>query len=315
MTEAVIELGRGRMLLDLDFRDTEGLVASYLLPGAEGWMLVETGPTSSLEHLRRGLARAGIAPEEVRQVLVSHIHLDHAGGLGAVARWLPHATMYAHRAGVAHLVDPTRLVASARRAWGASADPIWGAIVPVPPDRLVALEGGERLPLRDGALEVLATPGHARHHLAFLDGPSRALLTGDAAGVRLVGQASARPAVPPPDLDLAALFDSLDRMRAVGPEQLWYTHFGPVAGGAELLAEYRREVERWRDVALRSARERPDVEYIAAALRSAEEVRDRAEPRVPQPRARGELVSSYAMAAQGLLRYFRTHGELPAEGP
>ncbi len=305
------ELGEGRLLLDLGFRDHEGLVASYLLPQEEGFTLVETGPTTCREPLRAGLASAGIDPTEIRRVLVTHIHLDHAGGLGAAARMFPNARLYVHEAGVAHMVDPSRLIASARRAWGAAADPLWGPIEAVPAARIEALRGGERLSLRGGALEVLATPGHARHHLAFFDERLRALLTGDAAGVHLEGSWRARPAVPPPDLDLEALFASLDAMAHLAPRQILYSHFGPAGGAVEALRSHRRAVEEWRDAALAAAREDPSPAHVARAIRSQEEAAAAAAGGRAAGEDPGELVSGYDLAAQGLLRYFRTRGEIP----
>ncbi len=309
------ELGNGRLMVDLGFRDTEGLIASYLLPAEDGWAIVETGPTTVREHFLEGLAAAGVSPAEVRHVLVTHIHLDHSGGLGALADLLPNARLYAHRAGVPHLVDPSRLVASARRAWGAAADPLWGTILPVPADRLVPLDGGEHLPLRGGRLEVLATPGHARHHLSYLDTGTRALMTGDSAGVHLQGEGVARPAIPPPDLDLAQLFASIDRMAEVEPSSLWYAHFGPTPDPRRALSEYRRTVEAWRDVALRAGRERPDARYLAEALEAYDRAHAGPAASEAELRRKVSLVSSYELAAQGLLRYFQTHGDLPATGP
>ncbi len=301
----VLELGDDRRLLDLDFRDTEGLVAAYLLPEPDGWALVETGPTSCREALLRAVAAAGVDPNEIRHVLVTHIHLDHAGGLGAVADDFPNARLLAHEVGIPHLIDPTRLVAGARRAWGEASDRLWGPVAAVPAGRLQALRGGESIPLRAGTLTVLATPGHAKHHLAFFDSRLRALFTGDAAGVRLERSATIRPAVPPPDLDLDRLFDSLDRMRALEPRTLLLSHFGPTPDGAADLERYRRIVERWRDAALEVARDDPSVTAIAARLRELDpEGRDPADTPVA-------LISGYELAAQGLLRYFRTHGDLP----
>lgn len=300
----VLDLGEDRRLLDLDFRDSEGLIAAYLLPEPDGWALVETGPTSCREHLLRGVEAAGVDRQEVRHVLVTHIHLDHAGGLGAVADAFPHARLMAHEAGVPHLVDPARLVAGARRAWGEASDRLWGPVAAVAPDRLDPLRGGETLPLRGGTLRVLATPGHARHHLAFFDSRLGAVLTGDAAGVRLERASSVRPAVPPPDLDLGQLFTSLDVMRSLEPRTLLLSHFGPTPGGAADLELYRRTVERWRDVALAAARADPSVEAIAARLRELDP-----EPEGPG-RAAASWISGYDLAAQGLLRYFRTHGDL-----
>ena len=264
----VRELGQGRLLVDLDFRDTEGLVASYLLPQEGGWTLVETGPSTCREALLAGVARAGVSPHEVRRVFVTHIHLDHAGGMGAVVDAFPRATFYAHELGVPHLVDPSRLVASARRAWGAASDQLWGPIAPVPTDRIVALRGGERFPLLHGELQVLATPGHAKHHLAFFDTALRGIFTGDGAGVRLEHSSHLRPAVPPPDMDLEQLFASLDVMRGTDPKVVLFSHFGPSPDGAADLVRYRTVVEQWRDVALAAARERADAEFVTERLKA-----------------------------------------------
>jgi glyoxylase-like metal-dependent hydrolase (beta-lactamase superfamily II) len=302
------ELGSDRFQLDLDFRDVEGLIASYLLPGPDGWTLVETGPSSCRERLVAGVGAAGIDPREVDKILVTHIHLDHAGGLGYAAELFPRATLYVHREGVAHMQDPSKLIASARRAWGEAADPLWGTILPVPPTRLVALSGGERLPLKDGNLIVVDTPGHAKHHLAFYDEPTRGLLTGDAAGVHLPDIDRVRPALPPPDLDLDALLASVDRMRQLDPARLLYTHFGPRREGVRALQEYPPLVLRWRDVALTAAREDPSVEHVAEALQRSEwDQRGSSRP----VDDRTDLISGMSLAAQGLLRYFRTRGLIP----
>ncbi|MGA8605080.1 MAG: MBL fold metallo-hydrolase [Thermoplasmata archaeon] len=300
----VLELGQGRQLLDLDFRDTEGLVASYLLPQEGGWTLVETGPSTCREALLAGVARAGVSPEEVRRVFVTHIHLDHAGGMGALVGMFPNATFYAHALGVPHLVDPTRLVASARRAWGAASDRLWGTIVAVPAPRIVSLEGGERFPLDHGELQVLATPGHAKHHLAFFDTALRGIFTGDGAGVRLEHSSHLRPAVPPPDLDLEQLFASLEVMRQTEPKLVLFSHFGPSPDGAEDLLRYRTIVEQWRDVALVAAREKADADFITGRLKAY----DAASAAASDPTDRESIISGYELAAQGFLRYFETHG-------
>lgn len=308
MSQPVVrELGQGRQILDLDFRDTEGLVAAYLVPEEEGFSLIETGPSTCRDALLAGLGRAGVAPEEVRHVFVTHIHLDHSGGMGAVVASLPNATFYAHEAGIPHLLDPSRLIASARRAWGAAADPLWGTIVPVPAPRLVPLHGGERFPVRGGELSVLATPGHARHHVAFFDSAIRGIYTGDGAGVRLEHSARVRPAVPPPDLDLEALFSSLEAMRRTDPRLVLFSHFGPSPDGAADLVRYRTLVEQWRDVALEAARERPDPAFVTERLRRFDEETLAG----AHPDDRELLMSGYELAAQGFLRYFETHGLIP----
>jgi len=310
----VLELGKSRRMIDLDFRDTEGLVAAYLVPQEGGWTLVETGPTTCREFLLKGLAAAGVEPSEVRRVFVTHIHLDHAGGVGALMDKLPHATFYAHELGVPHLVDPTRLIASARRAWGAAADPLWGPIVPVEPSRIVALRGGESFPVTGGEFRIVATPGHARHHLAFFDSGTRAVFTGDGAGVRLEGSWRARPAIPPPDLDLDQLYSSVEEMRRLDPTIVLYSHFGPAPGGPKDLAEYRGIVQEWRDVALEAARENPDTEFVASRLRAHEEGRLASSGAAAGANGHSDLVSGYSLAALGLLRYFEVHGEIGRRG-
>ena len=302
----VVDLGQGRMLLDLEFRDTEGLVAAYLLPEPEGWALIETGPTTCRTALRRAVSTAGVDPREVRDILVTHIHLDHAGGVGAVAADYPRARLHAHEVGIPHLAAPERLVAGARRVWGEASDQLWGPVLPAPADRLHALRGGESLPLRGGELRVLATPGHAKHHLAFYDSAIAAVFAGDGAGVRLEHSSRIRPAVPPPDLDLDQLFASLEVMAQTEPRLLLLSHFGPSPGGAADLARYRSAVERWRDVALAAAREQPEAGHVAERLRAFD-------LEGPEGSAADteSLVSDYSLAAQGLLRYFRVHGDLP----
>jgi glyoxylase-like metal-dependent hydrolase (beta-lactamase superfamily II) len=307
----VTELGRGRLLVDVGFRESDGLIATFLLPGPEGWTLVETGPTSCLDRLVAGVLRAGVDPREVSRIFVTHIHLDHAGALGAAAERFPEADLFAHRAGVGHLVDPTKLIASAQRAWGAASEQLWGTVVPAPALRLAPLDGGESFPVSDGTLEVLATPGHAKHHLAFLDSGLSALLTGDAAGILFSDGWRARPAVPPPDLDLDQLFESLDRMAAAEAKTLLRTHFGSSTEPKADLVAYRRAVEEWRDVALGAARVNPGVPYVAQALREHEDAVARAAGHTTPTEDRGAMVSGYEMAAMGLLRYFRTHGLLP----
>jgi glyoxylase-like metal-dependent hydrolase (beta-lactamase superfamily II) len=307
---SVRELGRGRQLIDLGFRDTEGLVASYLIPEDDGWMVVETGPTTCRDLLLRGIELAGVERTAVRHVLVTHIHLDHAGGAGALLDDLPNAEFFAHRLGLPHLLDPTRLVASARRVWGAAADPLWGPIIPVTPNRIQPLVGGEQFAVQGGALEVLNTPGHAKHHLAFFDAPTRAILTGDGAGVRIERAPRPRPAIPPPDLDLEELYRSIDAMRQKNPGAVWYSHFGPAPNGADDLAIYPGICEEWKQIAWKASQESSDPKFVAQRLREYEESRAAAEESTRMAENREDLVSGYEIAAMGLLHYFEKKGRM-----
>ncbi|MCI4350494.1 MAG: MBL fold metallo-hydrolase [Thermoplasmata archaeon] len=304
------ELGAGRRLLDLHFRGRPGLVASYLVPQEDGVSIIESGPTTCRAPLLSALREAGVEPGEVRRLFVTHIHLDHAGGAGALVDEFPRATFYAHEAGVRHLKDPAKLVESARRAWGPAADQLWGPVAPIPEARIVALRGGERFPVQGGELEAIATPGHAKHHLAFHDGGTGGVFTGDSAGVRLAGAWRPRPAVPPPDLDIELLFASVERMRQLAPRSLFYSHFGASTDAVGDLERYRTAVESWRDAALEMARRTPDVAAVAGALRARDVADALAAGRSTPEDPGGEMISSYALAAQGLLRYFQQRGLL-----
>jgi glyoxylase-like metal-dependent hydrolase (beta-lactamase superfamily II) len=316
MTARIIELGQDRLLIDLDFRDTEGLVGTYVLPLEDRtYALIETGPSSCRSSLGRGVASAGIDARSVRKVLVTHIHLDHAGALGAAADLFPNATLYAHRLGVPHMIDPSRLIASARRAWGPAADTLWGPVLPVPPERLQPLSGGERFAVLGGSLEVLETPGHAKHHLAFFDSATRSIYTGDGAGVRLEGATRARPALPPPDLDIEDLIESVERMARLSPDRLLYSHFGAGPGGAAELRRFVGTVRTWVEEGLRAARENPDPGNVADTLRRYELEQHALQGPSSVEGDRGEMVSGYELAAQGLLRYFQTRGLLSGGAP
>ncbi len=310
----VQELGDGRLLVDLGFQDLEGVIGSYLLPEEEGWALVEVGPTTCDTALLKGLREAGVEPREVRDVVVTHIHLDHAGGAGLLADHLPRATFHIHEAGVPHMIDPRKLQESARRAWGPASDQLWGEIRPLAPARIHPVKGGERIPLaHGGALEVIAAPGHARHHIALFDVKARTVFTGDGAGVLVPGARHIRPAVPPPDLDIGQLLGSLKAMDAVHPEKLAFSHYGVFDHAHERLEEAGKAVERWRDVALEAARKSPTVENVTLALEEEEQRRSREEGEPADLAARSQAISGISMAAMGLLRYFDRTGLLGAK--
>ena len=155
-------------VMDLGFLGEKEIIASYLLAGDSSAAIVETGPTTCMQNLLGGLKEQGVAPEDVRQVFLTHIHLDHAGASGHLADALPNATFYVHEVGYPHLADPSKLLKSATRLYGDRMDELWGEVRPVPEDRIVVLKGeGEELEAAGGILVAHDTPGHAYHHLAF----------------------------------------------------------------------------------------------------------------------------------------------------
>src|ERR671913_1556231 len=193
-------------IIDLDFMNTGQVVASFLLLGEDGASaaLVETGPTSCLDRLTAGLKGHGVSHEDVRRVYLTHVHLDHAGASGHLAEILPNATFYVHELGYPHLADPSKLVKSATRIYGERMDELWGEPRPVPENRLEVLGDSEEVEAAGGLLVAHDTPGHAYHHLAYLEPDSSALFAGDVVGIRLPGQSYVRPPTPPPEIDVEA---------------------------------------------------------------------------------------------------------------
>ena len=233
--------------LDLCFRHWPESIASYLVIGPEGPVLVETGPCSTLPRLQSELARYGCSPTDMSDVLVTHIHLDHAGAAGW---WAQQGTrVHLHRFGAPHLIEPSKLLSSARRIYGNRMDELWGDIIPAPAERVHSLQDGDLV--QAGGLSFLAldTPGHARHHMVYLLGD--VAFTGDAAGIRLPGQSYIQVPTVPPEFDLGEWQESIARIRARSPAKLYLTHFGPVneveahlSTVASLLSEYAERIRQ-----------------------------------------------------------------------
>ncbi len=241
----------------------ERMTAGYLVDG-DAPLLVETGSQSSVPVLLEALAELGVSPGELAGVAVTHIHLDHAGGVGDVARAFPAATVYVHEKGARHLVDPSRLVESASRVYGPLLDSLYGRLDPTPADRIHVLADGEEI--RTGADHVLTTvdsPGHAKHHLALHDSASGILFAGDAVGVRLPDAGVLRPATPPPDFDLEQAVNSLHRFAERNPTGLALAHYGLLGDAGSVLEEAEQTLREWAGVAERAWREGRD---IASAL-------------------------------------------------
>src|SRR5919112_295468 len=180
--------------IDLGFMGTEGIIATFLLMGEGSAAIVETGPTTCLDNLMRGLEDRGVAPEDVGQVFLTHIHLDHSGASGHLAERLPNAVFYVHEVGYPHLVDPSKLLKSAARIYGEeNMGELFGEAKAVPENRLVTLEGEEEIEAAGGLLSAHYTPGHAYHHLAYLEPESGHLFAGDVAGGRLPRPSFVKP--------------------------------------------------------------------------------------------------------------------------
>ena len=242
------------------------MTAAYLVEGPAP-VLIETGSRSSLPSLMAELEESGVGASDLAGVILTHIHLDHAGGVGDVARSFPEATVYVHPAGARHLADPARLVSSAARVYGDLLDGLYGRLEPTPEERIRALEDGEEVRIGPGrVLTTVHAPGHAKHHMALHDSGSGILFTGDAAGVCLPDAGTLRPATPPPDFDLDQALHSLERFVERSPTAIAFAHYGLVSDAPAVLDQAADALNRWAAVAEEAWRKGRD---IAAAFEEA----------------------------------------------
>ncbi|HOV80408.1 MAG TPA: MBL fold metallo-hydrolase [Bacillota bacterium] len=243
---SVTSLGNGIYQIDLFDQEPER-TSCYLIAAGE-IALIETGASPGAGCLMEALKHLGIPAERVGHIIVTHIHLDHAGGAGVAAGLLPNAKVHVHPRGARHLIDPSRLIAGAKNIYGNRFNQLFGEIVPVPPERVRTPEDGESLDLGGGrVLTFYHAAGHARHHFVVHDPASRGVFSGDALGIRfcalsrLVGYDFTMPSTPPPEFDPVAAADTYDRIGALDIENIYFTHFGK-AGGASAVIKRNREL-------------------------------------------------------------------------
>jgi glyoxylase-like metal-dependent hydrolase (beta-lactamase superfamily II) len=292
----------GIQAIDTNMFGRQGLTSAYLLEAVEP-ALVETGPTTSVEALVQGLASLGVGAHDLAHIVVTHIHLDHAGGAGALAPRFPRATVWVHERGAPHLADPDRLVASAARIYGEQRlRELFGPVHPVAPERLRAISDGDRIRLGDRSLNVLYTPGHAGHHVALLDDRTRGVFVGDALGVFLPDVGVLRPATPPPEFDLELAVSSVERIQGTNPSVILFSHFGPVHEVADICHRAVERLRAWTAVAQEALRESEQLEHVVSRLRAATEGVD-VPPAAEDDVLRYRFLSSYEMNAMGLIRY------------
>ena len=221
------EITPGISYIDLTHLGCRRVIAATVIQGEGGVTLIDPGPSSCLATLRAALDAAGIAVTDIRTILLTHIHLDHAGATGSLVGENPDIDVYVHERGAPHMIDPSRLLGSAARLYGDQMDTLWGAFLPVPEANVQVLSGGERVAASGRRFEVAYTPGHASHHVCFLDRDSGIAFVGDTAGVRTGEPLFVMPPTPPPDIDLDAWTTSIELVRAWNPSTLLITHFGP----------------------------------------------------------------------------------------
>jgi glyoxylase-like metal-dependent hydrolase (beta-lactamase superfamily II) len=294
-------------VIDLHHGGRPESVLACLVQTSRGGYLVDPGPASCLEALRAGLATHGTAIEDLAGLLLTHIHLDHAGASGTLARLNPKVTVHVHRAGAAHLIDPSKLLASATRLYGDQMDRLWGEVAPVPQERVVILDGGERLDLGGRGFDVLYTPGHASHHVSYVDTASGTAFVGDTAVLRTSRLPCVLPVTPPPDFDLELWLASLDRIAARQPTELVITHFGGWRDVPEHLEALREGLQQWARFARATlGAEGDDEARVRAFVRMLE---GWIEGKAPADRVARFLAGEGPAACwHGLARYWRRHG-------
>lgn len=293
------------------------VTAGYLL-SAPRPALVECGPALPIQTLIAGLRELGMDPDDLAYLVLTHIHLDHAGGAGDVAAAFPNATVVVSEVGARHMHDPSRLNRSAAQVYGSLFDTIYGPCTPIPSARLQGVADGDVIDLGGGrSLEMIYTPGHAKHHVGVHDSETGAIFSGDSVGVKLPGMRHLRPATPPADFHLDAALDSIERYRRREPSRVYLAHYGPVDPPDEALDEADERLRLWASTAETAYREAmvnvggaptgTELDHVAETLqrRFAEEIDTSLAPDDPDVDDRLELLSGAQSNAAGLMRYFQ----------
>lgn len=291
-------------IIDLHFQGTPKVIAVYLLETNDGLALIETGPSSTLDALEAGVESLGREMADIRHLLVTHIHLDHAGAAGPLMRRNTEARLYVHEVGAPHSIDPTNLVRSATRIYGDQMEPLWGEVMPVPAERVVAVSDGGTVNIGGRTLSVLYTPGHASHHVAFHDMRHNLAFTGDVAGIRIPPSPDVLPPTPPPDIDIPLWHTSVARLRELAPARMLLTHFGVVNDVREHLDLLDTRLDEWVFLIESLVIGGLDRDTMVERLKAHVTAQMEADGTTSVSRQTA-LATPYGMAVDGLLRYLR----------
>lgn len=303
--DGITALGHEVYEIDTRMAGHDQITAGYLIR-AERPCLVETGTAPSAPVVRDALARLGIGPADLATVVVTHIHLDHAGGVGDIAAMYPSAEIVVHEKGARHLADPSRLMDSARRVYGRALERVFGILAPTPAERIRAVEERGSIDLGGGRrLDSHHSPGHAKHHVGLIDSASGDLYVGDAAGVFIQETQDLRPATPPPDFDLAQALGSLRTFAALAPQRLLFSHFGPVEAVQETLERSAEELNVWVEKTRLAHSAGLDLDHAVAMVE--EQTRQRyaalASDSDPEIAAKFERISGAEANVAGILHW------------
>ena len=312
--DRVASAGVGITAIDTVMANERELNAVYLVDASEP-ALIEAGPGADHDRIVSALDETGVAPDTLAHIVVTHIHMDHAGGVGALLERYPRATVWVHEIGARHLVDPQRLVASTARTYGDDRmQALYGTMVPSPAERVRTVTGGERIDLGDRSLTVVHTPGHASHHVALHDDRTGAMWTGEAIGSYLPWADCYRPALPPPEVDIERALASIAAMRSRRPTTLLTSHFGRVSDPDEAFDRAGERIRAWADVVELELRKDPgvSVDDLRATLEHVARRDFAADAHRPIDLDRYDALGSIRMNAQGLSRYWRKRWEREA---
>jgi glyoxylase-like metal-dependent hydrolase (beta-lactamase superfamily II) len=310
-SDIVTAIGHEVYQIDTRMAGYRGITAGYLIR-SDRPCLVETGTAPSAPIVRDALATLGVGPGDLATVVVTHIHLDHAGGVGDIAAMFPGADVVVHELGARHLADPSRLMASARMVYGDELDGLFGALAPTPAHRIRSVERTGMVDLGGGRrLDSHYSPGHAKHHVGLVDSVSGDLYVGDAAGIYIPETGDQRPATPPPDFDLDVALESLRMFAALRPTRLLFSHYGPVHDVAAALERSAGEIRLWVSETQQARRSGLDLDHAVAMV--AERTRERYA--LYGPGADPELAAKYNRVAgaesnvSGIMRWLDKRAE------
>jgi glyoxylase-like metal-dependent hydrolase (beta-lactamase superfamily II) len=295
-------------VIDLNWLGRPRSIACALVRSQDSFALIDPGPSSTLATLREELQRQGTSISELNSILLTHIHLDHAGATGALVRENPNLKVYVHARGVPHLLDPAKLLQSASRLWGDELPRLFGEFLPVPAANLYSLDGGETLLLGSRQLGVLYTPGHASHHVTYFDPAEAVAYVGDNAGISINGHPFALPVTPPPDISIELWDASLAAIARLEPKRIFLTHFSYSENPSVHIANYRERLHRWRDLS---------AGILAGTLKDSEAMHrfvqevaaDAAEHLTPDEVSHYVFNGALDLSWMGLVRYHRKRAE------
>jgi glyoxylase-like metal-dependent hydrolase (beta-lactamase superfamily II) len=263
----VTSLGSEVFQIDTEQSGYSGITAGYLIRGSKP-CLIETGTAKSAGTVIAALNELGIQGEDLATIVVTHVHLDHAGGAGHLTAHFPKSQLIAHERGARHLVDPSRLMASARRVFGRILDDVMGELLPTPSERVISLGDMGKIDLGEGrTLDTFYAPGHASHHIGLVDSTTGDLYVGDAAGVYIQETKTQRPATPPPDFDLDVTLNSIELFRALSPTRLLFSHYGPVTEVDDTLDGSIEELRLWVELVRNARTAHLDLDHAVTMIR------------------------------------------------